>query len=235
MTLADPGRFEMFGTSHWAMLLLFALGTVPAARLGRRARESGREVPVGRVYALLVLGVTVPLQVLDFLPGSFDLQSTLPLQLCDMALVATVVALWTRHRVAVALSYYWGLSLTTQALVTPWLVRDFPDPKYLGFWAMHLLVVWAAIFLTWGLRIRPSWRTYATTVVITLGWMVAVFCFNVAAGTNYGFVNERPSTTSVLDLFGPWPWYLLVEVGIVSVLWALMTWPWTRSGPVAAR
>ncbi|NEW47902.1 TIGR02206 family membrane protein, partial [Nocardia cyriacigeorgica] len=27
---------------------------------------------------------------------------------------------------------------------------DFPHYEYLGFWAIHLLVVWAAIYLTWG-------------------------------------------------------------------------------------
>jgi uncharacterized membrane protein YwaF len=31
----------------------------------------------------------------------------------------------------------------------------------------------------------------------------------------------------VLDLLGPWPVYVLAEVGILVAVWALMTWPWT--------
>ena len=119
--------------------------------------------------------------------------------------------------------------LTRQALISPALVHDVPDPKFLGFWAMHLLIVWTAVYLTWGLRIRPSWRGYASTFAVTLLWLVLVFAFNVAAGTNYGFVNRKPGTGSALDLLGPWPWYVLVEVAVVAAVWALMTWPWTRS------
>jgi uncharacterized membrane protein YwaF len=35
-------------------------------------------------------------------------------------------------------------------------------------------------------------------------------------------------TGSVLDLLGPWPWYVLAEVVIILAGWALITWPWTR-------
>jgi uncharacterized membrane protein YwaF len=45
---------------------------------------------------------------------------------------------------------------------------DFPDYRFLGFWSIHLLVVWAAIYLTWGRRIRPSWRSYRIAVTVTL-------------------------------------------------------------------
>ena len=93
---------------------------------------------------------------------------------------------------------------------------------------MHLLIVWAAIFLTWGLGLHPTWRDYGRTVAITAGWAVAVFCFNVAVGTNYGFLNRKPET-SILDLLGPWPLYVVVEIALVAGVWALMTWPWERS------
>lgn len=224
-------RFETMGPSHLVMLAVFVAGLVPAALLGRRMLRVGRAATASRTAALVGLVVTVPLQAIDFLPGRFDLQTTLPLQLCDLALVASVIALWTRHPVAVACTYYWGLTLTVQAILTPALAHDFPDPKFLAFWTMHLLIIWAAVYLTWGLGIRPTWRTYATTVGLTLVWMVAAFTFNVAVGTNYGFLNRKPGTGSALDLLGAWPWYVVMEVVIVATVWALMTWPWTRRSP----
>ena len=224
-------RFETMGPSHLVMLAVFVAGLVPAALLGRRMLRTGRAATASRTAALVGLVVTVPLQAIDFLPGRFDLQTTLPLQLCDLALVVSVIALWTRHPVAVACTYYWGLTLTVQAILTPALAHDFPDPKFLAFWTMHLVIIWAAVYLTWGLGIRPTWRTYTTTVGLTLVWMVAAFTFNVAVGTNYGFLNRKPGTGSALDLLGPWPWYVVMEVVIVATVWALMTWPWTRRSP----
>jgi hypothetical integral membrane protein (TIGR02206 family) len=218
--------FTTFGTTHWVMLALFAAGIWPVIRLGRAVRGTDREAPVSRAFALAIPLFTLPMQLVDFLPGQFDFDTTLPLQLCDLAWIAAVAALWTRHRVPVALTYFWGLVLTPQALVTPWLNADFPNPKFLGFWGMHYLIVWAAIYLVWGLGLSPRWRDYGTTVAITFTWLVSVYVFNVAAGTNYGFVNEKPSTASVLDYLGPWPAYVVAEMALVATVWALMTLPW---------
>ena len=52
--------------------------------------------------------------------------------------------------------------------------------------------------------------------------------FNSIAGTNYGFLNRKPGTASLLDVLGPWPWYLLTAGTLVAAVWAAMTWPWVR-------
>lgn len=230
MILLAADEFTTFGTSHWVMIALFFAGIPAAVLLGRAVRGTDREVLVSRVFAVAIPCFTVPLQVIDFLPGNYSLQTTWPLQLCDLAWVAATVALWTRHRFFVALTYFWGLVLTTQALVTPDLASPFPDPKFLAFWGMHYLIVWAAIYLVWGLRRTPAWRDYATTVATTLVWLVTVFAINSALGTNYGFVNRKPPRGSLLDYLGPWPTYVLLEIVVIAAVWALMTWPWVRRG-----
>lgn len=225
------GRFEVFGPSHQVALLLLLAGVVAILLFGRRHRATELAEQVGRGLAVVVLAVTVPLQALYFTPGYWDPDKTLPLQLCDLASVVAVYALWTRRRWAAALTYFWGLTLTSQAIITPDLAAGFPDPIFVLFWAMHLLVVWAAVYLVWGLGLGPSWRGYRIALVVTAVWAVTVFAFNVAAGTNYGYLNAKPSAASALDLLGPWPWYLLAEVAIVSAFWALITLPWAaRAG-----
>jgi hypothetical integral membrane protein (TIGR02206 family) len=228
----NAAPFETFGTSHVAMLALFVLGIWPVIALGRHYRGRPESLRVSRAFAVLIPCFTIPLQVIDFMPGNYDLQTTLPLQLCDFAWIAAVVALWTHRPTAVALTYYWGLALTTQALITPALNLDFPDPKFIAYWGMHLLIVWAAIFLTFGLGLHPTWREFWRAVTITAAWAVTVFLVNLVLGTNYGFLNRKPAT-SVLDLLGPWPLYVVVEVALVATVWALMTWPWVRRSVVA--
>ncbi len=224
--MSSAAPFDAFGTSHLVMLGLFLAGIWPVVLLGRRSRQEPQRV--SRIFALVLVAAVLPLQVLDHLPSNFQLGVSLPFQLCDLAALVAVVALWTRNHTAVCVTYLWGLLLTPQALVTPALAVDFPDPRFVVFWAMHILIVWAAVFLTFGLGHRPDWRGYRRTVVLTAAWMLVLYPVNLLLGTNYGFVNGKPATGSMLDVMGPWPVYLVVEVLVVATVWALMTWPWTR-------
>ncbi len=221
-------RFQAYGPSHQGALLLLLVGVVAIVLFGRRHRGTELAQRWGRVMAAAVLAVTVPLQVLYFTPAYWDLEKTLPLQLCDLASGVAVYALWTRRRWAAALTYFWGLTLTSQAILTPDLAADFPDPIFILFWAMHVLVVWAAVYLVWALGLGPDWRRYRIALAVTAAWAISVYVFNVLAGTNYGYLNAKPNAASALDLLGPWPWYVLYEVLIVAAFWALITWPWAR-------
>ena len=39
---------------------------------------------------------------------------------------------------------------------------------------------------------------------------------------------RKPGSESLLSLFGPWPAYVFVSLGILVAGWALLTWPWTH-------
>lgn len=222
-------RFETYGASHLSVVALGVVGALVLVAVGRSHRGEQTERPFGRAFAVTILAFTIPLQILSWVRFDGDAVYALPLQLCDLASLAAPYALWTQRRWAVGLTYFWGLTLTTQAVVTPDLTRDFPDPVFITFWGMHLLVVWAACYLTWGIGLAPRWREYRVTVAVTAVWAVALFSFNAATGTNYGYLNEKPAAASALDLLGEWPWYLVSEVAIILAVWALLTWPWVTA------
>jgi hypothetical integral membrane protein (TIGR02206 family) len=92
------------------------------------------------------------------------------------------------------------------------------------------MVVLAAIYMTWGLGLRPGWRSFRLAAAATIGWGFLMLLFNGVAGTNYLYVNHKPPGKSILDLFGDWPWYLASEVAVMLLLWALMTLPWCLRG-----
>jgi hypothetical integral membrane protein (TIGR02206 family) len=221
-------RFQAFSGQHYALLVLFAIGAVGIVLLGRRQRGTEAARRFSRVLAVAIPCITVPSQIYQLTPGDFDLGTSLPLALCDLAWVAAVWALWTHRRLPVSLTYYWGLTLSIQGILTPSLDQAFPDPRWFAFWGLHFLVVWSALYLTLGLGIGPTWRTYRATVVITAVWAVVVYAFDVAADVNYGYLVRKPGSESLLSLFGPWPLYVFVSLGILVAGWALITWPWVR-------
>ena len=224
-------RFEAFSGQHYLLLGIFVLGLVAVALWGRAHRGREAEQRSRRGFAVVVAVVGVGMQGYQLTPDDFEVSTSLPFQLCDVATVATVVALWTRSPRAAAFTYYVGLSLTIQGVLTPALAEQFPHPRYIGFWTLHFGVVWGAVYLTWGLGLRPTWRLYWFTVAATGVWAVSAYVFNVVAGTNYGYLNRKPVSASVLDLLGPWPWYVFAEIGLVFVSWAVvMTLPWQLAG-----
>jgi hypothetical integral membrane protein (TIGR02206 family) len=228
------GTFTAYGATHLAMVGILVAGSVVVVWLGRRRRDHSVAGRDRRLFATLFLAFVLPMQVAVLVSTDYDVNRQLPIQLCDLAAFVAPYALLTLRRWAVALTYFWGLTLIPQAIATPNLAQGFPSPAFVLFWGMHFLVAWAALYLTWGLRHPPTWRSYRITCAITFAWLVAMFSVNAALGSNYGYVNAKPSTASVLDYLGPWPIYVLAEIVIIASVWALMTWPWMRRGAVAA-
>ena len=218
--------FTLYGPSHWAMLVLFAVGAAVLVAVGRHQTEPQAR-RFGRVLGALTAAIYASTLVYSLLDPRVAVP--IPLRLTDLATVVAAYALWSQRHWAFALTYYWGLVLSAQALVSPVLIGpDFPSLHFLAFWAIHLLVVWAAIYLTWGRRMRPTWRSYRIVVVTTVIWAVATFTVDSIAGTNYGFLSRKPATATLLDVLGPWPLYLLTGGTALAIVWALMTWPWVR-------
>lgn len=224
--MASQDEFAAYDASHLGALAVLVIGAALLVLAGRALRDRDPDDRLGKGLAVVILAATLPLQILYFTPEHWSLQRTLPVQLCDVASLVAAYALWTHRRWAVALTYFWGLTLTTQAIVTPDLATPFPEPLFFLYWGMHLMSVWAAVHLTWGRRIWPDWHSYRVAMAGTAVWAACVIALNVILDTNYGYLNEKPDSASILDLLGPWPGYVLAEAAIIAVGWALITWPW---------
>ncbi len=221
-----PLRFESFTGQHFGLIAFFLVVFTALVVHGSRHGDDER---FRRGFAVLILCFTVPFQTLQLLPSDFDLGTSLPLQYCDITWMVAVVALWTRAWWAVALTFFWALTLTIQGVVTPSLGQEFPDPRYFMYWGMHFLSIWAAGWLV-GSGSRPGWRDYRLAVVVTGAWAVTVMVFNGITGENYGYLNRKPAGTSILDLLPGWPVYVVIEVLLVLAVWALITWAFNRRG-----
>jgi hypothetical integral membrane protein (TIGR02206 family) len=226
--LATHG-FEAFTVEHVGLLVLLVLGAVALGVVGRRQADRGDPRAFRRTFAVVIPVFTVPFQLLQLVPGDFTLGTSLPLQICDLSWMVAVYALWTRDGRAISLLYFWGLTLTLQAAITPSLGQTFPDPRYFMFWGMHFLTIWASVYLVC-LAGGPGWRGYRFALACTALWAALVLAFNAATGTNYGYLSRKPETSSLLDLLGPWPGYVAAESAVLIVGWALMTWPGVRAG-----
>lgn len=222
-------QVDVLGPQHWVVLAVFLAGCVALVLLGSRVRRRPWSwTRASRLAGAAILVGCAPFELIDVVVGAQHPRTGLPLQLCDIGWLVAGLALVTGDRRLCGLAYYWGLTLCVQGVVTPELDHGFPDVQFFGFWLRHLAPVWAAVFLV-GARVGPGWREYRFAVVVTACWAALMMSVNSVMGSNYGYLNGKPSGASALDPLGPWPWYVLVEVVLVIGVWALITWPWNRS------
>jgi len=160
----------------------------------------------------------------------------LPLQLCDAATLLAAAALWTRRRAVVELTYCWACAGTVQAMITPDVPERFPSFVYFHYYAAHGGVVAAALLLVIGLRIAPGTGAVVRAVLATATYTAAVGLVDVVTGGNYMFLRERPPTPSLLDVMGPWPWYLATATVLGVVLFVVLDLPfWLSRKPAVVQ
>jgi hypothetical integral membrane protein (TIGR02206 family) len=174
-----------------------------AARRNRTATNYA-----ARLLALLILAAWAGEYIVDAANGTYAVKYTLPLQLTDVISVTAVIALWTRKRLAVELLYFWSLSASLQALLTPDLGYNFPSVYYFTYFVYHIGAVVAALMLVFGCGIYP--RPWAALKVfgITLIWAAIAGAGDLITGGNYMYLRAKPVHNSLLNVMGPWPWYI---------------------------
>ena len=157
-----------------------------------------------------------------------DLATALPLQLCDAAIFIAAFALLLRRQLLVELTYFWGLAGTIQALITPDLPQHFPSFPFFQYYLAHGGIVIAAVFLVVGLHQWPRRDAALRVLGITIVYVFVLGALDAATGANYMYLRSKPASESLLDLFGPWPWYIvwatLVGVALLVILDAPFLW-----------
>ena len=214
---------RLLATEHGVALLATVAVGAAAAWLPR-ALPGRWVVAASRALALLVLGAYVADHAVAAARGLWSVRLYLPLNLSDAATLVAVLALWTGRPLLVELTYFWGLTASLQATLTPELAQSFPDVLFLTFFVTHGGVVVAALLLVAGRGIVPRRgavaRAFAATVVVAAA--AAAGC--LATGGNYMFLRRKPED-SLLDLLGPWPWYI-AGAGLVGLaMFALLDAP----------
>ena len=205
---------QRWSAEHLAALTATA---VAAAALVVGARRFGDTWArgAGRALSVVIAAGFVVEQAVYAARGEWTVQVNLPLQLSDAVTFVSVAALWRPDEpLLVELVWFWALSASTQAVLTPDLRQAFPDALYFTYFATHSGAIAAACLLVVGMRRAPRPGAVARVYAITAAFAIVAGIATVLTGGNYMFLRHKPAHGSLLDVMGPWPWYIVTGAAL---------------------
>jgi hypothetical integral membrane protein (TIGR02206 family) len=193
--------------------------------MGRDANAPRRK-RLGHPIGFALLGYAACIYTQQALSHSLSLQYSLPLELCDLVLIACVLSLFRPSQFATEIAYFWGLGGVVQALLTPDLAQGFPSWDFMLFFWGHGATLLAIVFLISGRKFRPRKGSVLRMLMALNIYGIAVGAMDAIMGWNYGYLCRKPSMPSLLDFLGPWPSYLLSLELVAFLTFLLLGLPW---------
>ena len=219
---------KLLAVEHLVTLAVIA-AIIAILVVAARLRPGPWTVVACRVLAIVILANEASWWIWLADHNTWSMSYALPFQLCDVAAVVSAAALWSRHPVLVELTYFWGLAGTANGLITPDVSDHFPSFGFLQYFIAHGAIVAAALFLVIGLKIAPRPGAVLRVFGLTLGLLVLDAGINLVTGGNYMYLRHAPGAHSLLDVIGPWPWYIVAAAALALVLFAILDLPFTVS------
>jgi hypothetical integral membrane protein (TIGR02206 family) len=207
---------ELWSAEHLAALAATVLAVaLVTARPGDRPA-------VRRALAALLLAGFLGEQLTYAVRGDWSAKVNLPFQLTDAVTLVSIAALLRPAPLLCELVYFWALSASLQAVLTPDLGYAFPDVLYFTYFATHVGAIAAACLLAFGERRSPRPGAVARVYALTAAFAACAAVATVATGGNYMFLRRKPAHESLLDLMGPWPVYIAVGAALALPLFAAL-------------
>ncbi|MFJ7969803.1 TIGR02206 family membrane protein [Psychrobacillus sp. NPDC096389] len=216
--------FVLFSSEHLAaisvlflcVLILFLLKKV-------LVRPLNNTLLVERVFAVSLLVMEVAYHLVLVQEKTWSLSESLPLHLCSLTLLCSIILLWTGNKRFYDFVFYAGMGGALQAILTPSILVNFPDFKFIQFFYVHIGIILTAFYILWVKGYKPTFKGLIKTMVILNIVFPFIFVLNILIQGNYMFLREKPINGSLLDFIGPYPWYIL-SMEVVAFTLFLITW-----------
>jgi hypothetical integral membrane protein (TIGR02206 family) len=211
---------DLWSPDHLAALGATVLGAVLLTAGARR--HGGNWSAARRALAIVLLAGFAAEQLTYALRGDWEADVNLPFHLTDAVTLISIAALWRPAPLLSELVYFWALSASLQAVLTPDLGYAFPDILYFTYFTTHAGAIAAACLLVFGERRVPRPGAVPRVYAFTAAFAVCAGLATLVTGGNYMYLRRKPPQASLLDVMGPWPVYILSAALLALALFAAL-------------
>lgn len=142
----------------------------------------------------------------------------LPLHLCNIVLIFAVFGSIFRFSPFLDANFFWGIGAIF-ALLTPFVKNTFPSFFNISFFVTHFFIIFNMIVEYRIFKYRPTSGSWLGCFFGLNLVAISVFFINETLGTNYLYINKKPSLASPIDFLGPWPEYIIY----IEIIYLILT------------
>ncbi len=207
--LYNSPAFELFGLQHNLSIFVSLLLWVTLPLYFKKYSSKQTQNKVGIILGYIVMSNYLAWVVLEIAAGTFSLKLHLPFHLCRAANILLPIVMITRNQMIYDIVYFWGLSGMLQGMFTPDITNAFPHFHFFRFWVGHNGLILAILYATIVYKMRPSKKGIKRAFYALNLFLFITTAINLILDSNYFWICGKPETASLLDIMGPWPWYIL--------------------------
>ncbi|ADO83200.1 TIGR02206 family membrane protein [Ilyobacter polytropus] len=214
-------RFELFSKEHFFYLAAYSLITLIFIIISLKVRD---KKSFARNSATIIGILKLSELAYRFVILGDPIRFLLPLHLCNLTLIMAIIAMITKNKFFLNLTYFWSAG-TIFALLTPEVKINFPHLLNISFFSTHFYLIFSAVYCVKVFNFKPDFKNLLKAFKYVNLAFIIIFFINLALKTNYMFVNYKPTFKSPLDYMGPWPYYIIVLEIITFVCFLVMYLP----------
>ena len=156
---------------------------------------------------------------------NYNFKIDLPLYLCSLMALLLPLFTYFRKYWMFEVLVFWIIGGTLQAIITPDITEGFPSFDYFRYWIAHLGLLAVIFYFIFVFNMQPKLKSVFKSFLALQVYVIFMVLVNNLLDANYFYLNEKPKSTSLLDYFGEWPYYILVGQLIIIPLFLLIYLP----------
>src|SRR5690625_3251302 len=176
------------------------------------------------IGTLLILS-RLNLDIWYVLTGTWSVQQALPIELCSIASLAVGIMLLTKNRFLFETFYFIGIAGAIQSFITLDLFFGFPPFRFLQLLFINFLLILVPYIMFWLYLYKITFFSLINAFLTIYLIAAIVFIIILLIDANYMFLIHKPRSTSLLDILGPYPYYLIALEGIVIIVFFILYLP----------
>lgn len=181
---------------------------------------------LSRVIALILILHQVSLYYWYAINDKLTLQEALPLYLCRISIILSIIMMFNKSHILFDLLYFWGLGGASIALIFhDTSLYPFPHYIFIQFFVSHGEILISVFFMMFIYEYNPNKYSLIRTFKWTFIYFTFIIPINYIIDSNYCYLRYKPCFT-LLDLLPNEPMYFvpLIIIGFY-LLFSLMYIP----------